>query len=76
MFRAQSILNNGGKNIFIIKLKIKMLLYVLIMSYTCFRKNLHSIVAWLSMNSLLETSTILLQSFKDFTLQSSNTVLN
>ena len=29
-------------------------LYVLVMSRTCFRVNLHSIVAWMSRNSLLE----------------------
>ena len=29
-------------------------LYVLVMSCTCFRVNLHSIVAWMSRNSLLE----------------------
>ena len=33
-------------------------LYVLIMSCTCFRVNLHSIFAWMSRNSLLETGAI------------------
>ena len=32
-------------------------LYVLIMSRTCFRVNPHSIVAWMSRNSLLEGGT-------------------
>ena len=31
-------------------------LYVLVMSHTHFRVNLHSIVAWISRNSLLEES--------------------
>ena len=31
---------------------------VFIMSHTCFRVNLHSVVAWMSRNSLLETGTI------------------
>ena len=33
-------------------------LSVLIMSHTCFRVNPHSIVAWMSRNSLLETGAI------------------
>ena len=33
-------------------------LYVIIMSRTCFRVNLHSIVAWMTKNSLLETDPI------------------
>ena len=33
-------------------------LFVFIVSYTYFRVNLHSIVAWMSRNSLLETGTI------------------
>ena len=33
-------------------------LYVVIMSHTCFRVNLHSIVAWMSKNPLLKTGGI------------------
>ena len=33
-------------------------LCVLIMSHTCFKVNLHSLVAWMSRNSLLETGAI------------------
>ena len=40
--------------------KIDISLYVIIMSRTRFRVNLHSIVAWISRNSLLETGTIYL----------------
>ena len=34
-------------------------LYVIIMLHTCFGVNLHSIVAWVSRNCLLETDTII-----------------
>ena len=34
-------------------------LCVLIMLHTCFRVNLHSVVPWMSRNSMLETETIL-----------------
>ena len=33
-------------------------LYILAMSHPCFRGNLHSVVAWISRNSLLETNAI------------------
>ena len=44
-------------NIYLFKLnnRCKISDYVIIMSHTCFRVNLHSVVPWMSRNSLLET---------------------
>ena len=42
----------------VLKNTARRLISCLIMSHTCFRVNLHSVVSWMSRNSLLETDAI------------------